>query len=330
MSTVIPMRRLSIAVIVFGAFAHVMAAAQPQGKAQTPRQALMEMFFSKTPGTFVEHLPNATRAALDKSGALAMLQQYSAMATQVQTQGQNIQTFESGPVMLAGEDPKTGQKFEITIEKDSLRGELDDIEVGFRVYKDGQPQRTPFLPKMTFSMKKEAETWKLNEISITLRLPLADPDLLKAFTEKMKAQPQVSLVAQHEGPAREMPAPVSSNGPMVISAMKTILSAETTYSQRYPNTGYACTLSNLDGFGGGEPNEHQAMLLSSSLASGRKYGYVFTISNCGGTPASAFQLTAVPNEPGFGGKAFCADQSGVIRSANGNAAECLASGVPVQ
>jgi hypothetical protein len=323
------MRRLSIAVIVFGAFAHIMAA-QPQGKAQTPRQALMEMFFSKTPGTFVEHLPNATRAALHKSGALAMLQQYSAMATHVQTQGQNIQTFETGPVMLAGEDPKTGQKFEITVEKETPRSELDDIEVGFQVYKDGQPQRTPFLPKMTFSMKKEAETWKLNEISITLRLPLADPDLLKAFTEKMQAQPQVSLVAQHETPAREMPAPVSNNGPMVISAMKMILAAETTYAQRYPNTGYACTLSNLDGFGGGEPNEHQAMLLSSSLASGRKYGYVFTISNCGGTPASAFQLTAVPNGSGFGGKAFCADQLGVIRSADGTAAACLASGVPVQ
>ena len=48
--------------------------AQHSGSAavpQTARQALIEMFFSKTPGTLVKHLPAATRAALEKSGALA-------------------------------------------------------------------------------------------------------------------------------------------------------------------------------------------------------------------------------------------------------------------
>ncbi len=52
------------------------------GAPQTARQALLEMFFSKTPGTLVKHLPIATRAALEKSGALASLQQYSTMATE--------------------------------------------------------------------------------------------------------------------------------------------------------------------------------------------------------------------------------------------------------
>jgi type IV pilus assembly protein PilA len=118
---------------------------------------------------------------------------------------------------------------------------------------------------------------------------------------------------------------------MVLAAMRTILTAEVTYATRYPAFGFACTLSSLDGFGGGEPNERQAMLISSGLAGGKKYGYVFTLSECGGMPATGFHLTAVPNANVFGRKAFCADQSSVIRSSDdGSAATCLASGTPVQ
>jgi hypothetical protein len=81
----------------------------------------MEMFYSKTPGTFLKHLPNATRSALDKSGACAALQRYSTLVSQVQTQGQQIQTYEAGPAMLSGEDPKTGRKVEITVQNDRCR-----------------------------------------------------------------------------------------------------------------------------------------------------------------------------------------------------------------
>jgi hypothetical protein len=305
---------------------------------QTARQALMEMFFSKAAGTFIKHLPQATRAALDKSGALTTLQQYSAITTGMQAQGQKIQTFETGPVMFSGEDPKTGQKFDITVENEKQHGEFDDITLSGRTYKDGKVQRTPFMPQVTFSMKKEADLWTLNEVSVTLHLPLADPDLLKALTEKMKPQagPQVTVVPLS---ATVQPAVVQSiddsprtfagSDEMVVDAMRTILNAEATYASRYPQTGYACFLSNLDGFGSGEVNEHQAMLISSGLASGKKYGFVFSISSCVGSPVTRFHLTASTNS--FGRKAFCADQSGVIRSSeDGKPDNCLAHGVPVQ
>ena len=112
--------------------------------------------------------------------------------------------------------------------------------------------------------------------------------------------------------------------------MRTILTAENTYKNTYGLTGYTCTLSDLDGFGGGEPNEHQAMLISSSLASGKRLGYVFSLSGCSGSPASVFRLSAVPGNS-FGRSAYCSDQSGAIRSStDGNPATCLASGAPVQ
>jgi hypothetical protein len=126
---------------------------------------------------------------------------------------------------------------------------------------------------------------------------------------------------------------VSSAGSdaQVLAAMRTILTAEISYATSYPRVGFSCTLSDLDGFGGGEPNEHQAMLINSGLASGKRFGFVFTLTGCGGAPASGFHLSAAPNANTFGRKAFCADQSGTIRSSgDGNPATCFASGTQVQ
>jgi molybdopterin biosynthesis enzyme len=73
------------------------------------------------------------------------------------------------------------------------------------------------------------------------------------------------------------------------------------------------------------------MLIPSGLASGKKYGYVFTLSGCMGSPATSFHLVAAPAMNNLGRRALCSDQSGAIRSsADGNPASCLASGVPVQ
>lgn len=314
-------------VTLFGAACVGQQAATPQ----TARQALMEMFFSKTPGTFVMHLPVATREAFVKSGATANLPQYSLIMSQLEANGKNFQTFETGSVLLAGTDPKTGQKTEITVVSDVLRGDHDDIEVSFQTYKDGQPQRIPFMPHMTFSMKQEAHVWKLFEISVNVHVPLADPDVLKAFTESMQkahtAAPANASFTQSSEPTM----PPAGTDAQVLAAMRTILTAEVTYAATYPNAGFTCTLSDLDGFGGGEPNEHQAMLINSGLASGRKYGYVFGLSGCGVAPAKTFRLSAVTNSSISGRKAFCADQSAVIRSSDdGNAANCFAHGTPVQ
>lgn len=292
-----------------------------QAGTQTARQALIEMLFSKTPGTFVKHLPQATRTALEKSGAMASLQQYGMFTAQLQTQGQNFQTFETGSVLLSGNDVQ-GQKIEITVENDTLHSDEDDIELSFRVYKNGEVQHASFMPHMTFAMKQEAEVWKLNEISFTIHVPLADPDLLKAITEKMHSTGDTRLTPAPRSEVSAMPA---GNDEQVVGAMRSILAAENTYASRYPAVGYTCTLSDLDGFGGGEPNEHQAMLLESGLASGKRYGYVFSLSECRG--GAGFHVTVTPSANSFGRKAFCSDQAGNIRvSDEGNAATCMTRG----
>jgi hypothetical protein len=304
---------------------------------QTARQALLEMFFSKSPGTIMKHLPAATRAVLEKAGSSAGLNQYAMVASQLQAQQKNLKTFETGSVLLSYEDPKNASKVEVTIENDSLQGDQEEIELSFRNYKNGAAQRTPFMPHVTCSMKMEAGMWKLNEIAVTIRLPLADPDLLKSMSDTIKAQP-ARTASSMSGATLTTSTPgftpvvqVAGNDTAVVSAMHSILNAETTYAATYRATGYTCTLSDLDGFGGGERNEHQAMLISAGLAGGKRYGYVFTLSQCGGSPASSFQLTAAPSGNAFGRRAYCADQAGAIRySADGNLATCKSNGTPLQ
>lgn len=319
---------LSVAILLAGSSWAQQTVAAPPTAPQTARQALLEMFFSKTPGTLALHLPMATRTALEKAGALKSMQQYSLLMSELQTQGWNLQTFETGSVLLTSEDPKTGQKADITVENDALRGDQDDIELTFHMYKNGQEQPSPFHSLITFSMKQEAQLWTLNEISVTIHVPLADPAFLKAITEKMTPQAGAggTFAPRPQGAVQ-----TGGSDAMVVAAMRTILTAEIAYASAYPNVGYSCTLSDLDGFGGGQPNEHQAMLINSGLASGKKYGFVFTLSGCSGTPATSFHLTAAPNGNSYGRKAFCADQSAVIRSSSdGNPATCLAGGAPLQ
>jgi len=321
------MQRVVIALTVAIACGTASQGQQVTSRPQTARQALIEMFFSQTPGTFVKHLPQATRNALDKSGLSAKLQAYSLMASHFQSNGQSLQTFDTGSVLLAAEDSKTGQKVEVTVVNDALRGDRDDIELSFEIYKNGQAQRTPFMPQLTFSMKQQEQVWTLNEISVTIHLPLADPDLLKALTEGAQA---ATAASAPQASRTDTPMQPAASDPAVLAAMRTILTAEVTHAATYPRVGYTCTLSSLDGFGGGEPNERQAMLISSGLASGKKSGFVFTLSGCSGAPANSFHLTAVPGATYFGRKAFCADQSGLIRSSDdGNPATCMASGALV-
>jgi len=299
----------------------------PQSQApQTARQALLEMFFSKSSGTFAKHLPAAMLAALAESGAMANLNQFALMGGQLEHQQKNLQTFETGSVLLTAENPTTASKIEVIVDNDTLRGDQDDIELSFQAYKNGAAERTPFMPQMTFSMKEELGIWKLNEVSVTIHVPLADPDLLKTMVTAMKVQAARSAAAT----GVETTSQGAGNDAAVVAAMRTIVTAETTYATTYRPIGYTCTLTDLDGFGGSERNEHQAMLINAGLAGGKRYGYVFTLSQCTGTPASSFYLTATPSNS-IGRRAYCADPTGIVRySPDGSAASCLKSGTPVQ
>ena len=110
---------------------------------------------------------------------------------------------------------------------------------------------------------------------------------------------------------------IAANEASAVGSIRTINTAEVTYSSTYPDCGFT-TLANLGGSGGTATG---AGLIDAVLASGTKSGYSFAATPSGGsgtcgsssTPNTTFTLTGDPLSPQTGQRHFFSDQSGVIR-----------------
>jgi len=270
---------------------------------QSARQALIEMFFGGSADHLEKHLPDTTRKTLkrlDSGDGQSMLAQISMFSAMAKASGVNLQTFETGPVLLSVDQPERGaaEHVEITVERDDLMGEEDQIEVALHITKNGKEETLPFIPHFTFAMKSEKDVWRLSEISVTVRVPLEDPEFLKTIEDKQRAQ----------------------NEEMTIWSLRTVNESEKGYAKA--NGGYACTLSAL-----GKKGANTQALWDAQLASGKKGGYVYAISSC---DASHYKIVAEPAIPDSGERAFCSDEGGTVRAAkDGKGTTCLRSGEAV-
>ena len=126
---------------------------------------------------------------------------------------------------------------------------------------------------------------------------------------------------------------IAANEASAVGSIRTINTAQVTYSSTYPDCGFT-SLSNLGGSGG---NTTGAGLIDAVLANGIKSGYSFASTptggsgNCGsgsGTPNSQYTVVGNPQSQQTGQRYFFSDQSGVIRY-NQNAS-ATASSAPLQ
>jgi type IV pilus assembly protein PilA len=113
---------------------------------------------------------------------------------------------------------------------------------------------------------------------------------------------------------------MSANEASAVGSLRTIDTAEMTYSTTYPDVGYAPLLANLGGTaancaGTTYASNANACLIDDVLATAAvKSGYAFTAVAAGGVPNVIYNSTAFPSAVGSSGqRAFCSDQSGVIR-----------------
>ena len=112
---------------------------------------------------------------------------------------------------------------------------------------------------------------------------------------------------------------MAANESSAVGSLRTINTAEVTYATTYPTVGFG----NLSTLGGAASSCAGATFASSSAAcliddvlasTAKKSGYTFTATAAGGTPAVTYTSLAVPTVNGqTGQRAFCSDQSGVIR-----------------
>jgi type IV pilus assembly protein PilA len=104
-------------------------------------------------------------------------------------------------------------------------------------------------------------------------------------------------------------------------SVRAINMAQMQYSNTFPSSGYACTLTALGGDShSGPPTATNAEMLQQDLATGVKSGYSFAISNCvknsqsGTDRVTGYTVMAQPLTVGkSGNRTFCTDESGQIK-----------------
>jgi prepilin-type N-terminal cleavage/methylation domain-containing protein len=111
---------------------------------------------------------------------------------------------------------------------------------------------------------------------------------------------------------------MAANEASAVGSIRTINTAEVTFSSTYPDVGFA----GLGALGGATPaactgagSATQACLIDSVLSLGTKSGYTFVVGGLAGTPIIVtYTVNAAPVAPGQSGQRyFFSDQSGVIR-----------------
>src|SRR5262249_48820857 len=180
-----PMRRIGTALIVVLAVSLSAAGQNPPSQPQSARQALIEMFTGKGENDFTKHLPSALLAALVRKGetpeASLIFRVSGGVRGDLLTQGEKLETFDTGPNILITEDGNSHERLEVAVEHDSLSGEDDEIELSVHLYKNGAPEALPVIPQLIFTLKQEKEIWRVTEVTFAAHVPLEDPDYLRGL-----------------------------------------------------------------------------------------------------------------------------------------------------
>lgn len=285
-------------------------AAKPAPK-QTARQALLEMFFGEKPGAFERHLPAALHDFLKAGSGGVSVNELLLAVNEIRQASPEVQTFDEGPLLLHSHDPRTEQTVQVSVESESDRGDEYEIRLAILLYRSGRPLPLPFVPTLICTMKLDLDVWRLDDLVLSLHLPVGDPDFLATLGQRIGA----AKVEAQEGAA--------------LRGLRGIATAEVSYAAAFPNVGFACSLSDLGGRGAGQPSPRAAMMLESGFSNAAE-GYTFSITDCSGRPAHHFQVVAVPQSTEDGQRAFCADESGKVRYAeDGETAGCLSAGEPL-
>jgi hypothetical protein len=280
---------------------------------QTPRQALIEMFSGRDPKAFERHLPKIMqqRIAAISSGSGA----HMSFPTSPQSlpmgmaQHGDVRWFDSGPLLMLAKDPNS--QLEVRIEKENLLADRDELDLTFSASGTGAAPNFGNGTRVMLAMQKEDGIWRLSEFGLSFKMKL-DGSFLEAMAKQMGAMNKAVLT---DAPAMSSPEPVSAKKMAAqdlsvpegaaLASLRQILDAQKQYRTANPTAGFTC---NLDSLGLPEVNGYRTMLVG-----------------CKGTPISSFKVTLTPVGMGIKGqRAFCADETGVLRFADdGRGLSCL-------
>lgn len=316
------------AALLFAAISLPALFAQQQAPAppvQSARQALIEMITGGQKAV-AKHLTVEVQQLLAKAGrqSAAMFGVFGS----VQGEMGEVQTFETGPVLLLSNQPREHLKIEVRVENDDLSGDEDTMDLSAHALRENSDQPPAdweaFFSHFTVNMKKQAGIWRLNKIGAVLEFPIGDAAFLQKTVLKGQETPSHAVVAasgSHEEVEADRPEPHISPEQLVMWAAM----LEYAFARQNPDVGFSCSLSDLTEMA-------QSSGMEQQLSSGMNQGYKLSLSGCQGKPAGSFQIVAEPAAQGNGGKAFCTDATRNIRVADdGRGSTCLTFGrVPVK
>src|ERR1022692_1902544 len=83
---------------------------------------------------------------------------------------------------------------------------------------------------------------------------------------------------------------IVANESAAVGSLRTLNSAQLSYSSAYPTVGYAATLGAMGGTSCNPPSSTGACLIDTGLAGGTRSGYSFNVTGVTGTPSTTYQL----------------------------------------
>lgn len=310
------LRTAALLLVIFAGSFLLAQSQAPAAPPQTPRQALIELITGGQQGA-MKHLTVEMQKSLQadsKNGSLPQLATFD----QIKAASSEFQVFESGQVLLAASDPKSHEKFEVHVDSDDLSGDTDNIDISFHQFRDGVETDVPYaalLSRFTIGLKQQQSIWRLNEISINIKVPLGDPKLLEKFGNGFGPGMIGGKIGASASGKPEKPREMSPRESVMMLGF-----AESQFARTHPEIGFTCVLSDL-----AKPN---MLSLDPRIFSGEPYrGYKFSLSGCQDKPSGSFHLIAEPVSPAPKTKAFCTDATNNVRSSDdGLGSSCLATG----
>ncbi len=323
-------RIVAILVILFS-FGTAWATQQPARpkRPQTPRQALIEIItggssaIQKHLTVEIQQLVSEASKKKDPSDKAhvqmaRMLQELMSIPSLAGEK--DLQTFDSGTVLLSFAQPNDKQKIEVHVDGDDLSGDLDTLQLSIHIFKDGQEQSIPFMPTIIVGLKQQEKTWRLNEIGGNARLFVGDP---RFFTDLLKFQQADEQETQRKKSNEETQEKPERPKQPISTVVSMLGYAEMGYARTNPEMGFTCNMADLTSLQGGAFSE----IFDVQGGTVTYNGYRFSIVGCDGQPASTFHVIAEPLTIGSGSQAFCSDPTHNIRvSDDGRGGTCLTSG----
>lgn len=299
---------------------------------QTPRQAILEML-SGGEDKFKKHLTVEVQQKLEElaktssSNSTAAINPVQLLSMVKSADAGKFDTFETGRILFAVNNSAKHERYEVHVVGEELRGSQDDMELSIHTFRSGVEEPMPVVPRFLVSMKQQEGVWRLDALTVSVRLPVGDPRIFdKSFWNQASLASAGASSMSPAGPVMDESSHPSSSAKMTpMRAVRMITLAENLFAQKHPGLGFTCSLPSLVNIGKGIDNGEAYTFMDPAFSDGVNNGYRFTIQGCEGTPVKAFQVTAEPLNGN--GKSYCSDNRHNLRwSDDGHGATCLASG----